>query len=105
MAATSFRRNPLIVDLDSPIVAVIFCFDGLYKIRRLTMRKRSTYIWLCAAGGWLGLHKFYIEEYGKGFLYMFTVGLFMFGWFRDLIHAGGDLDRYVAKRGNIRVIK
>jgi hypothetical protein len=31
MAATSFRRNPLIVDLDSPIVAVIFVYSPLTR--------------------------------------------------------------------------
>lgn len=40
---------------------------------------------LCAFGGLLGLHKFYNRDFKKGFLYLFTLGLFGIGWIRDLI--------------------
>ena len=35
-------------------------------------------------GGWLGLHYFYKGEYKKGFLYLFTFGLFCIGWLYDI---------------------
>lgn len=63
------------------------------------MKKRSTYIILCISLGIIGAHKFYLEEYGKGFLYLLTAGLLTLGWFRDLGHMSGDVDRYNAKRG------
>lgn len=49
--------------------------------------------------GFIGAHKFYLEEYGKGFLYLLSAGLLIFGWLRDMAHMSGDVDRYNAKRG------
>lgn len=42
--------------------------------------------YLCLFGGFLGLHKFYRKEYGKGILYFFTCGLFFIGYLTDLIY-------------------
>lgn len=39
----------------------------------------------CAAGGWFGLHQYYVGNIGKGILYTLTFGLFIFGWISDLI--------------------
>ncbi len=33
--------------------------------------------------GWLGTHHFYLKRPGFGFLYLFTFGLFGFGWLFD----------------------
>lgn len=66
------------------------------------MKDSKTYIKLTVYGGLIGLHKYYMEEYGKGIIYSLTFGLFMFGWIADmikLVHANGDVDRYNAKRG------
>lgn len=46
----------------------------------------KTEFYLCLFGGFLGLHKFYKREYGKGFLYFFTCGLFFIGYFKDLFY-------------------
>lgn len=40
---------------------------------------------LCACGGFLGLHQYYVGNIGKGLLYTCTFGLFLFGWIGDLI--------------------
>lgn len=40
--------------------------------------------WLTCLGGVLGLHQFYIGNWGKGFLYMFTGGLAGIGWAVDV---------------------
>lgn len=40
---------------------------------------------LCVFGGWFGLHKFYNKDFKKGFLYLFTLGIFGIGWIRDFI--------------------
>lgn len=45
----------------------------------------KTAFYLCLFGGFLGLHKFYQKDYKKGFLYLFTIGLFVFGWIMDCI--------------------
>ncbi len=45
----------------------------------------KTAFYLCLFGGFLGLHKFYQRDYKKGLLYLFTIGLFMFGWLTDCI--------------------
>lgn len=44
--------------------------------------------YLCLFGGMFGLHKFYIGERRKGFLYLFTLGLFGIGWLHDTIRLG-----------------
>lgn len=57
-----------------------------YKYEKVMgVDKNKISFWLCLSGGWLGLHKFYNKEYGKGILYLFTVGLFLFGWIIDSI--------------------
>lgn len=43
------------------------------------------YTVLTILGGMFGLHKFARREYGKGFLYLFTAGLFLIGWIYDSI--------------------
>ena len=40
---------------------------------------------LCLFLGWLGVHKFYVGKTGMGILYLFTLGLFGFGWLIDTI--------------------
>lgn len=40
---------------------------------------------LCVLLGYLGAHKFYEGKIGMGILYLFTFGLFGFGWFIDCI--------------------
>lgn len=48
-------------------------------------KSKKTALILCACGGFLGLHHFYVGNIGKGLLYMFTAGLFVFGWIGDII--------------------
>ena len=48
-------------------------------------KSRGTALALCIFGGFLGLHQFYVGRIGKGILYMFTAGLFFFGWIGDLL--------------------
>jgi DNA-directed RNA polymerase subunit M/transcription elongation factor TFIIS len=40
---------------------------------------------LCLFLGMFGAHKFYIKDYKKGFIYLFTIGLFGIGWIVDTI--------------------
>ena len=35
--------------------------------------------------GWSGLHLFYLGRWGKGILYLITLGFFGYGWLYDVI--------------------
>lgn len=47
-------------------------------------KKKSTAFFLCLFLGWMGAHYFYVGRIGKGFLYLFTGGLFIIGWIVDI---------------------
>ena len=51
---------------------------------------------LCRWWGWLGLHRLRMGYIGTGFLWMFTFGLFLFGWLYDSIKisSGTFLDKF-----------
>ena len=49
---------------------------------------------LCLFLGFFGAHKFYEGKVGMGILYIFTGGLFGFGWLIDLISILGKPRRY-----------
>ncbi len=42
-------------------------------------------------GGPFGVHKFVNGEFGMGILYLFTGGIFLIGWLKDVITAGKNL--------------
>lgn len=42
-------------------------------------------LYLCLFLGWAGIHKFYAGKTGSGLMYLFTFGLFGFGWIIDII--------------------
>lgn len=55
---------------------------------RRTGRKkvnRSTALFLCIIGGYLGLHKFYEGNILMGIVYACTGGLFLIGWIVDIL--------------------
>ena len=47
-------------------------------------KSKKTGLLCCILGGWLGIHHFYVGRIGMGLLYLFTLGLFCFGWFYDI---------------------
>ena len=47
----------------------------------------TTYFIITLLFGWCGAHKFIQKKYGMGLLYLFTFGLFTFGWAIDCIRA------------------
>ena len=46
---------------------------------------KTTALILCIFFGYFGVHKFYEGKIGMGILYVFTFGLFFFGWLIDII--------------------
>lgn len=48
-------------------------------------KNKNTALLMCIFGGLFGLHHFYVGNIGKGLLYLFTCGLFCFGWFIDIL--------------------
>lgn len=48
-------------------------------------KSKSKAFKFCAAGGWFGLHQYYVGNIGKGLLYTCTFGLCLIGWITDLI--------------------
>ncbi|MEN6397649.1 MAG: TM2 domain-containing protein [Candidatus Cloacimonas sp.] len=53
---------------------------------------------LCLFLGFLGAHRFYTGHIGMGFLYLFTGGLFVFGWIIDLFNLLSGFFRDSKKR-------
>lgn len=46
--------------------------------------------------GVLGVHKFYLEKFAVGIIYLLTGGLFLIGWIYDLFTLGNQVDVYNA---------
>ena len=57
-------------------------------------KSKKTALILCALGGTMGIHDFYLGRFGSGLLKMFTVNYLGFGWIADLIKiaSGGYQD-------------
>jgi len=47
-------------------------------------KSKSTALLLCIFLGIFGAHHFYVGRVGRGALYLFTIGLFFFGWIIDI---------------------
>ena len=48
-------------------------------------KSRGTALALCVFGGMFGLHQFYVGRIGKGIVYALTAGMFLLGWFGDIV--------------------
>ena len=51
---------------------------------KLSSKSQSLAFFLCIIFGPFGFHYFYVGRWGMGFLYFFTMGIFLFGWIYDL---------------------
>lgn len=48
-------------------------------------KSKTTTLLLCIFFGWFGVHCFYARRPGRGILFLFTYGLFFFGWIWDIV--------------------
>jgi TM2 domain-containing membrane protein YozV len=51
----------------------------------VSRKSKKVALMLCVFLGIFGAHKFYVGKIGMGILYLFTFGLFGFGWIVDII--------------------
>lgn len=54
-------------------------------------------LWLISGFWWLGFQHFYLEEIGKGIIWIFTGGVFGIGSLIDLFTLGSAVDNYNTK--------
>lgn len=47
-------------------------------------RSKKTTLILCALGGWIGIHDFYLGRIGAGIIKLLTMNFCGFGWMVDL---------------------
>ena len=47
-------------------------------------KSKKTALLLCIFLGWCGAHYFYVGRIGRGFVYLFTCGVFFIGWIVDI---------------------
>ena len=59
----------------------------------MAKKSKGTAFLLCIFLGLIGAHWYYLGKIGKGLLYTFTVGLFGFGWLKDIFTIGKTVDR------------
>lgn len=57
---------------------------------------------LCLFLGYLGFHKFYEKKIGLGLLYLFTLGIFGFGWIFDTIKLLCNLINYTKSNNEVQ---
>ena len=48
-------------------------------------KSKTTTLLLCVFFGYFGVHCFYARRPGRGILFLFTYGLFFFGWIWDIV--------------------
>ena len=53
--------------------------------QNISPKNKIVALLLCIFLGFFGAHKFYVGKIGMGILYLFTYGLFGFGWIIDII--------------------
>lgn len=52
---------------------------------KISSKSKVIYLILLITLGLFGAHRFYLGKCGSGILYLFTAGLFSFGWLYDIL--------------------
>ena len=58
--------------------------DRYTRNRRCSPKKKNTAL-ILSIFGMFGIHRFYVGKVGSGIIYLFTGGIFFFGWIYDMI--------------------
>ena len=83
-------NKDFLFDVQYPSISQILIFktENMIMANYVTStsdKSKTTALILCIFLGLFGAHYFYVGRYGRGFLYMFTAGLFVIGWILDII--------------------
>lgn len=68
-----------------PVINTNSIFYNAGVENAVSPKSKTTALLLCIFLGGFGIHRFYTGKIGTGILYLFTVGLFGFGWLIDII--------------------
>ena len=55
------------------------------NVSQVSLYSKNITLILCIFLGMFGIHRFYVKKSGTGILWMFSFGLFLFGWISDII--------------------
>lgn len=93
---TAQPPQPIIYNVINQIPAE--AVNGAYRVP-VSSKSKWVAFFLCVFFSYLGFHKFYVGKVGAGILYLFTVGLFGFGWIIDaiVILCGSSTDKWGRK--------
>jgi hypothetical protein len=61
------------------------------------------FLWCLSLGGWLGLHRFYLDKSGTGVLWFCTFGMFWMGSLYDLFAIPSMVQEYNHQHGHVDV--
>lgn len=61
------------------------------------------FLWCLSLGGWLGLHRFYLDKPGSAFIWIFTFGMFGAGALYDLFAIPSMVQEYNHQHGHVDV--
>ncbi len=53
-------------------------------------KNKTAALILAILTGYIGFHRFYVGKVGTGILYLFTGGMFLFGWIVDVCQIAGN---------------
>lgn len=92
---------PDFVDRQLPCKHIYKLYYTLYGSDCSSSKVNKVLLVSCILGGWFGLHYFESKRVGMGLLYLFTFGLFCFGWFYDIYRIACNKFYAKSKSGSV----
>lgn len=82
------ENSEMVINLNQTVVNNCYYNEKCEQVisnKSISSKRKSVALIWCVFLGMFGAHYFYIGKIGKGILYLFTAGLFGFGWIIDII--------------------